>query len=117
MRSERTKQLQKQWKQNNKYRKQIDNIKKRFNLSLEDYKAISSRLWESQKGQCAICGLQATSYNQHPKIDKTTLQLDHCHKTGKIRGLLCIKCNRGLGQFQDNKDTLLKASIYLRDSE
>lgn len=115
MRTERTKFLQKKWKQNNKYRKQIDNIKKRFNLSLEEYNIISLDFWEKQKGCCAICGLQASSYNKHPKEDKTTLHLDHCHKTGKIRGLLCTRCNKGLGSFSDNSDNLIKASIYLKE--
>jgi hypothetical protein len=44
------------------------------------------------------------------------LAIDHCHKTGKIRGLLCKNCNQGLGQFKDNIDLLLSAAKYLYEN-
>ena len=105
------------WKKNNKdsvtkHRKKSD-IKKRFGLTLEEYAIIYLRLWEEQKGCCAICGLQATSYCKMSSVDKTTLHLDHCHKTGKIRGLLCFKCNSALGYFGDNANNLYSAYTYL----
>lgn len=40
-------------------------------------------------------------------------EVDHCHLTGKIRGLLCDRCNRGLGYFKDNSKALLNASKYI----
>lgn len=55
-----------------------------------------------QKGQCAICG----------QTEK--LVIDHCHSTDKVRGLLCIKCNWGLGHFQDSVERLLAAAEYLQ---
>ncbi len=67
-----------------------------FNISQEQYKA----MWISQKGKCIICGLQAYC-------------LDHNHKTGKIRGLLCYRCNIGIGFFKDNPNLLNKAAKYL----
>jgi hypothetical protein len=42
--------------------------------------------------------------------------IDHCHKTGKVRGLLCSSCNSGLGKFKDNKEILLRGVEYLRKS-
>jgi hypothetical protein len=71
----------------------------RYGLSLEDYKAISAR----QDGACAICR----------KKSGRILCIDHCHSTGKVRGLLCSKCNSGLGFFQDNSRLLQAAMDYM----
>jgi uncharacterized protein YlaI len=62
-----------------------------------------------QKGCCAICG-------KHQTILNKTLNVDHCHKTGKIRGLLCTNCNHGLGKFYDNAEVLKVAINYLNNS-
>jgi hypothetical protein len=59
---------------------------------------------ESQGGKCAICG--ATEGYNFPAVD-------HCHSTGKIRGILCDRCNRGLGFFKDNVAILRAAADYL----
>ncbi len=62
-----------------------------------------------QKGVCAICsGVEASGRR---------LAADHCHTTGVFRGLLCMKCNTGLGKFKDNTDLLTKAIGYLNDTE
>lgn len=53
--------------------------------------------------KCPICGKKATR-----------LQIDHCHRTGKVRGLLCARCNRALGQFGDSIKGLMKAVNYLK---
>jgi len=53
---------------------------------------------------CAICNKEDLSKR---------LAIDHCHTTGKVRGLLCSKCNRGLGYFDDNTGLLKKAISYL----
>ena len=45
---------------------------------------------------------------------KSTLNVDHCHETGKIRGLLCHNCNRALGLFKDNVEFLERAILYLK---
>lgn len=59
-----------------------------------------------QKGKCAICG--------EKNSDGKRLYADHCHNTGKSRGLLCIKCNMGLGAFNDNLTLFHNAISYLR---
>ncbi len=74
-----------------------------FNLSPEDYDRISAY----QNRVCAICG-------RSPKQGKR-LAVDHCHKTGLIRGALCWLCNRLLGQFRDDPERLKKAVRYLED--
>lgn len=59
-----------------------------------------------QDGRCAIC--YGVSDNK-----KSALCIDHCHTTNKVRGLLCNKCNLGLGHFKDNLDIMKSALLYL----
>ncbi len=64
-------------------------------------------VWD-QAALCAICrGLCPSGKN---------LSVDHCHKTGKARGLLCQHCNHGLGKFKDDIELMKKAINYLRKS-
>jgi hypothetical protein len=62
-------------------------------------------LWERQERKCAICSI--------PILQDAPI--DHDHETGKVRGLLCHKCNRGLGQFEDSLVLLQKAIVYLKE--
>lgn len=64
------------------------------------------RLYDEQDGCCAICGLDF----------KGEFAVDHDHKTGKVRGLLCDHCNRGLGSFKDNIARLARACEYVRSN-
>lgn len=59
-----------------------------------------------QKGRCKIC-------KQRPP----KLTVDHCHKTGQVRGLLCGNCNRALGLFQESPEALLAAARYLKENK
>lgn len=81
-------------------------LKKTYGMSLEEYETLHAK----QNGKCAVCGKPEIS-----TINGNTLSLavDHCHKTQDIRGLLCLKCNRGLGLFKDSADLLRKAAKYL----
>lgn len=63
------------------------------------------QMLKAQNGVCAICGK-----SDEPR----SLCIDHNHKTGKVRGFLCRKCNYGLGRFEDNISLLEKAIKYLR---
>ena len=73
---------------------------KMYNLTREEYEVLLA------KG-CAICG--------KPEMGRNGLAFDHCHKTGKFRGLLCANgCNGALGMFQDSIDLLSKAIEYLK---
>lgn len=76
-------------------------IKRLFGMSLDDYAAV----FKEQGGRCKIC----------PETDK--LVIDHDHVTGKVRGILCRKCNHGLGCFRDNTDYLKGAIDYLNASK
>jgi len=74
-----------------------------FGLSLAE----KSAAFNSQQKQCAICKDQID--------DVTKAQTDHDHKTGKVRGLLCTRCNIGIGCFRDDTDILVRAIGYLRN--
>jgi len=75
----------------------------KFGITEEDYKL----LLEKQDGKCSIC--KVVLENKYPNID-------HCHTTGKVRGILCNCCNRGLGYFKDNEDIMYSAIIYIQNS-
>lgn len=62
-------------------------------------------MFESQGRICALCNSD--------KSDSKNFVVDHCHKTGKVRGILCSYCNRALGMLKDDTEILKKAIIYL----
>lgn len=63
---------------------------------------------EAQKGLCPICLIRPVFLNGGQYV-----HVDHCHKTGKFRGVLCHTCNTGLGKFADDHARLLRASEYI----
>ncbi|OHD23878.1 MAG: hypothetical protein A2Y38_17005 [Spirochaetes bacterium GWB1_59_5] len=81
-------------------------LEQKFGLSVQDYQA----LLIAQSGRCAIC-LRPERATKFGKVVR--LSVDHCHTTGRVRGLLCRSCNFGLGSFDDDPDTLLLAANYL----
>ena len=72
-----------------------------YGITLADYDA----MLEEQDGCCAICKTDTI---------KGRFAIDHCHKTGKVRGLLCFDCNTGIGKLKDDPSLLLTAYEYLR---
>ena len=76
-------------------------IEKKFNITGYEY----DLLLKSQNGECKICGI-------HESKTKRKLAIDHNHITGNVRGLLCDKCNMGLGLFKDSQEILLRAIQY-----
>jgi hypothetical protein len=74
-------------------------------LSLQDY----NHLYDIQNGVCAICGKSET---RKTKNTICPLSIDHDHKTGKVRGLLCSLCNTGFGSFHESVDIIEKAKQY-----
>ena len=78
---------------------------KQFNLSVEDHK----KLLQAQDFKCAICKTSS------PK-GRGSWHVDHCHVKNYVRGLLCHKCNTGLGLFGDNKDFLTNTMLYLDEN-
>lgn len=72
--------------------------RQKYGITLDDY----NKMLENQGGRCAICGSISGA-----------LFVDHCHKTGRVRGLLCCSCNTGIGLLKDNIDVLTNAIKYL----
>jgi len=83
----------------NTYRK--GRLKYTYNITPEEYE----KMFIQQKGCCAIC-INPCEQNKH-------LYIDHCHVTGKIRGLLCNNCNLGIGNLKHDISILQNAIKYL----
>ncbi len=88
---------------NSKKRRREDHIKSKFGMTLDDVR----ELQKQQENKCAICLNDFVS----------TPCIDHCHATGKVRGLLCTNCNHGLGKFKDDQGCLQRAIEYLRKGQ
>lgn len=78
-------------------------ILKKMGMTVEEYKVLN----EHQKGLCAIC------HKPNTFRGRRRLVFDHCHTTGKFRGLICHHCNLILGSAKDNPETLIAAAEYL----
>ena len=86
-------------------------LKRRFGITLEDYE----NMLESQGYVCAICHGNETVMDKRIGRPRN-LAVDHCHNTGKIRGLLCTNCNTMIGSAMDNKGVLASAIEYLEST-
>ena len=73
---------------------------KKYGITIEFYRELLA------KGVCDICGLPERAKNK-------VLSIDHCHKTNKVRGILCGHCNKALGHIKDNVFLLDKMKDYL----
>lgn len=68
-------------------------------------------MYERQNGKCQIC--QGDGFLMR-EDHQAKLMVDHCHTTGRVRGLLCHNCNRALGLFKDSPEALSRALEYLK---
>lgn len=80
-------------------------LNRKYGIDSEVYK----QMLDEQQGRCRIC-------NTHQDDLTRRLAVDHCHETGKVRGLLCAPCNTALGNFKDNTELLNNAINYLNES-
>ncbi len=96
----------KRFRGKNTKRKQKERWHKDFGMTEFDY----LEMFRKQNGKCAICGVS------HLELKKI-LSVDHCHETGKVRGLLCTDCNFGIGHLKDNPKIVELAAEYLRKHE
>ena len=81
-------------------------LKSLYGITLDD----DNRMIKIQNNRCAICNGTETINRHH-----NNLSVDHCHATGKVRGLLCHGCNSGIGSMKDDVKLLEKAIAYLRE--
>jgi hypothetical protein len=81
---------------------QRESAMRKYGITVADYEL----LYEAQGGKCGIC-----------EKPEPVLCVDHCHRTNRVRGLLCRACNRSIGQLGDTADALQRAADYLRAAE
>lgn len=96
------------WGKQNKKRVRDKQLQRIYGITLETY----NTLLKAQKGCCAICGNKETVKSKGGKTTKS-LAVDHCHKTGSVRGLLCYRCNTAIGYLSDSPLNAKRAFEYL----
>jgi hypothetical protein len=84
-------------------------LNKKYGITLEDFEGY----WYAQQGKCCICRIRMRRPTMTRGQALDVVAVDHCHKTGKFRALLCNKCNKGLGHFNDDLQILQNAIRYL----
>lgn len=94
---------QRKWKKRNPDKLLAYKLRFKFGITIEEYR----KMFEKQENRCAICWRGGETITK--KLD-----VDHNHKTGKVRGLLCGDCNRAIGLFKDDIYRLSNAISYLR---
>lgn len=99
----RNREYRKNYPEKRRLTSRRSDLKRNYGLTLAGYNAIR----ENQNNLCACCG----------EALKELTAVDHCHRTGVVRGLLCFKCNTGLGHFNDSVDGLQNAIAYLKRFE
>ena len=98
---------QREWRKNNPDRCRAILVRYKYGLEPLEF----AILLEKQGNKCLICEKEFSDM-----LIESKPYIDHCHKTKMIRGVLCMKCNSGLGQFEDNPERLRKAADYLDSS-
>lgn len=98
--SEKGKRRIKRYRQDTVYKDaQFKHRLKKYGLTVEQY----DQMVHSQQGKCKVCG----------GTEETNLAVDHCHKTGKVRGLLCRSCNLALGNLKEDVNIMRNLIVYI----
>jgi hypothetical protein len=92
------------WKETAKWRR----LQRLYGITKEDY----LYFLEKQKGRCAICKRIDSG---HSGTSEDMFHVDHCHKTGRVRGLLCYNYNIGIGYLRDDPSIMISAANYIRE--
>jgi len=99
---------QSQYRQRHPDKVRAYKFKAAYGITLEEYMSMET----TQNGVCKICGHAEKALNK-VTMEPRKLAVDHCHKTGKVRALLCSRCNAGIGNFNDDPVLLRSALSYL----
>lgn len=84
-------------------------LKRLYGITVEDY----NRMLVEQRGGCAICGSTDAKHRKYTRAKVAAFSVDHDHKTGNVRGLLCNHCNRAVGLINDNPNVAASMASYL----
>lgn len=104
-RRDHIRQREKLWRENNPDRAALHDLRKRLkrlDVSFDEYRRFDQR-------HCAICG------GSDPGRKRRRFFLDHCHTTGRLRGLLCLSCNLAIGHLRNDPELARRAAIYLEE--
>jgi hypothetical protein len=85
-----------------------ERLRNKYGITVGDF----AEMFERQGGGCAVCRCELTS----EPSKRNTANVDHCHQTGKVRGLLCTFCNAAIGYLRDDPANAESAAAYLRNS-
>lgn len=96
-----------------KYPEKVHNkeLKYKYGITVDEYNIMLS----NQNNKCKICNNEELTKGRSGKVRK--MAVDHCHKTNKVRGLLCAKCNQGIGLLNDDIEVLKQAIKYLEEKK
>ena len=99
------KEITNRWRRENYNpdKKRAADFRHKYGIDLNDY----DQMFAAQNGCCQVCLVHQDALSRR-------LAVDHCHASGKVRGLLCDNCNTALGKVNDNIETLQRAIEYLR---
>jgi hypothetical protein len=106
---EREKKRQASYYQQKKEEQRNRDLKSKYGITLEQYNV----MYENQEGKCACCGIDESQLKEKYASHHSRFCVDHDHNTGKVRQLLCQKCNTLVGFLEKRKDTLGKALEYI----
>jgi hypothetical protein len=110
----------KEWHKRNPHKLRGSQLKIKYWPKLTSLEAVAeyNKLLKRQSNVCAICKRPETGLYKKGELTRNKdLAVDHCHKTNKVRGLLCQKCNHAVGLLQNNPDICRMAANYLESSQ
>lgn len=100
------------WRERNPDADAEKNLKKKYGITLQQY----NEMLLLQNGVCAICGQKEKVRRQKKAAGPERLAVDHCHESGRVRGLLCFKCNTAIGSLGDTEEMVQRVISYLAKS-